>query len=172
MEVSLRAATPADEDAIEILTLVSYFQVEGSRQDEHAAIAALRRDGALSLSLVAEHEGYVVGHLAVSPLELSDGSLDWYVIGPLAVGPGHRRQGIATALLQAALVELEGRRAAGCVVFAQAPGWVASPLFARLGFAPEPGLTAAEGGMLLARLFGDRMPPLAEAQPHPALRTG
>jgi len=165
MDVSVRAATPADEDAIEILTLVSYFQVEASRQDEHTAIAALRSDGALTLSLVAEHDGYVVGHLAVSPLTLSDGSADWYVIGPLAVGPGHRGQGIATALLRTALAALEARRAAGCVVFAE------GPLFARLGFAPEPGLSAAGGGVLLARPFGDRMPPLAEAQPHPALRT-
>jgi len=170
MDVSLRAATPADEDVIEILTLVSYFQVEGSRQDEHAAIAALRREGLLSLSLVAEHEGYVVGHLAASPLTLSDGSPGWYVIGPLAVGPGHRGQGIATALLQAALVELEGCRAAGCVAAVYERG-AEGRLFTRLGFAPEPGLTVAGGGVLLARPFGDRMPPLAEAQPHPALRT-
>lgn len=166
MEVTLRAATPGDEDAIEVLTLVAYFPVEGSRQDEHAAIAALRADGALTLSLVAEHEGYVVGHLAASPLVLSDGSAGWYALGPLAVGPGHRGQGIATGLLQLALRELEARRAAGCVVFAE------GPLFARLGLAPEPGLRCAGGGPLLARPFGDRMPPLAEAQPHPALRRG
>jgi len=166
MQVIVRDATPADEDAIEVLTLVAYFQVEGSRNDEHAAVAALRSDGALALSLVAEHEGYVVGHLAASPLTLSDGSAGWYALGPLAVGPGHRGQGIATALVRRAMQALQERQAAGCVVFGD------GPLFPRLGFAAEPGLRSAEGGPLLAHPFGDRMPPLAEALPHPALRSG
>lgn len=166
MDVTVRAAVPADEDAIEILTLVAYFQAEGSRHDEHAAIAALRREGALALSLVAEHEGYVVGHLAVSPLALSDGTAGWYLLGPLAVGPGHRGQGIATALVRAALDELARVRAAGCAVLAD------TPLFRRLGFAPEPGLSRSDGGIVLAHGFGDRLPPLAEAIPHPALLPG
>lgn len=166
MEVTVRPAKTRDVDAIEILTLVSYFDVAGGRPDEHAAIAALRADDALVLSLVAEHEGYVVGHLAVSAVGLSDGSTGWHLLGPLAVGPGHRGHGIATSLVRAALDELETRRAAGCVVFSDAL------LFRRLGFAPEPGLTRADEGVVLARAFGDRLPPLAEVEPHPALLPG
>jgi len=164
--VIVRAAGPADADAIEVLTLVAYFGAEPGGHDAHAAIGSLRADDALAMSLVAEHEGYVVGHLAVSPLELSDGSTGWLLLGPLAVGPGHRGQGIATALVQAALAELDARSAAGCAVF------VDSPLFRRLGFAPEPGLSRGDGGVLLARPFGERLPPLAEVRPHPALLPG
>lgn len=164
-EVLIRPATPADADAIEVLTLVAYFDVPGSHHHEHAAVAALRHDGALSLSLVAEHDGYVVGHLAASTVALSDGSRGWQAIGPLAVGPGHRGQGIAGNLLRAALAQLEALGMAGCLLDAEPRG-----LFRAAGFHPEPGLTLAEAGRpLLVHAFGDRMPPLAEATFHPAL---
>lgn len=161
-----RPAVPADFEAIEVLTLVAYFDQPGSRHDEHAAIEALRRDSALSASWVAEHEGYIVGHLAASPVQLSDGGCGWHALGPMAVGPGHRGQGIGGTLLRHVLAQLEGTGAAGGLV-------VASPrtLFQAAGFVPEPGLTL-DGAPLLARTFGDRLPPLAEVTLHPALAGG
>ncbi|HYG05181.1 MAG TPA: N-acetyltransferase [Stenotrophomonas sp.] len=163
--VTLRPAVAADADAIEILTLVSYFDLPGAH-DEHDAIATLRADAALSAAWVAEHDGYIVGHLAASPVTLSDGGRGWHAFGPLAVGPGHRGHGIATALLRKALTQLQADGAAGCVVDA-AP----RSLFLAAGFAPEPGLTLA-GTPLLAHAFGDRLPPLAEVSLHPALSRG
>ncbi|HVJ38039.1 MAG TPA: N-acetyltransferase [Stenotrophomonas sp.] len=161
--IALRPARAQDADAIEVLTLVAYFDVPGSTHREHQVVDALRADGALSLSWVAEHDGYVVAHLAASPVELSDGGRGWHALGPLAVGPGHRGQGLASDLLRAAMAQLQQDGAAGCVV--------ASPpraLFLAAGFAPEPGLTLA-GAPLLAHAFGDRLPPLAEVSLHPAL---
>lgn len=173
-DIVIRPATAADAEAIELLTLVAYFDVPGSRHHEHAAIAALREDGALSLSLVADHDGYVVGHLAASPATLSDGSRGWHAIGPLAVGPGHRGQGIAGQLLRAAQAQLGGLGAAGCLVDAEPRG-----LWQAAGFFPEPGLALAPGEAagdtrrpLLAHAFGDRLPPLAEVTLHPALLPG
>ena len=161
--IVLRPARAQDADAIEVLTLVSYFDVPGSTGREHQAVEALRADGALSLSWVAEHDGYVVAHLAASPVELSDGGRGWHALGPLAVGPGHRGHGLAGDLLRAALAQLQQDGAAGCVV-------VSPPraLFLAAGFAPEPGLTLA-GMPLLAHGFGDRLPPLAEVTLHPAV---
>lgn len=163
--IALRPARAEDADAIEVLTLVAYFDVPGASHREHQAIEALRADGALSLSWVAEHDGYVVAHLAASPVELSDGGRGWHALGPLAVGPGHRGQGLAGDLLRAAMAQLQRDGAAGCVV-AAAP----RALFLAAGFAPEPGLTL-EGSPLLAHAFGDRLPPLAEVSLHPALAT-
>lgn len=164
--IAYRPAAPADFDAIEVLTLVAYFDQPGSRHDEHAAIAALRQDSALSASWVAEHEGYIVGHLAASPVTLSDGGRGWHALGPMAVGPGHRGHGLGGQLLRHVLAQLEGTGAAGCVI-ATAP----RALFQAAGFAPEPGLTL-DGQPLLARAFGDRLPPLAEVALHPALAAG
>ncbi|MEE7561442.1 N-acetyltransferase, partial [Xanthomonas sp. Kuri4-2] len=108
----IRAETAEDVAAIEILTLVAFFDVAQSRHDEQAIVAALRADAALSVSLVAEHEGYVVGHVAASPVTLSDGTTGWYALGPVSVGPGHRGQGLGTRLVTAALDALRAREAA------------------------------------------------------------
>lgn len=97
MSVLIREASDGDAAAIEVLTMVAFMRAEHSRHDEQHVIAALRNDDALALSLVADHDGYVVGHLAVSPMALSDGSSGWFALGPLAVGPGHQRQGSARA---------------------------------------------------------------------------
>ncbi|TQU73725.1 GNAT family N-acetyltransferase, partial [Xanthomonas perforans] len=115
MNVLIREATEGDAAAIELLTMVAFMRAEHSRHDEHQVIAGLRQDGALVLSLVADHDGYVVGHLAVSPVALSDDSPGWFALGPLAVGPGHQRQGLGTRLVQAALATLRERGAAGCL---------------------------------------------------------
>ncbi|KTF35829.1 GNAT family N-acetyltransferase [Xanthomonas translucens] len=164
MELNIRAETQADHAAIEALTLVAFFRVAHSRHDEQQIIERLRADGALTLSLVVEHDGYIVGHVAVSPLQLSDGSRGWYALGPLSVGPGHQRQGLGTRLVREALAQLQALGAAGCVVLGE------PAFYARFGFAPEPGLVlpGVPAGDFQAIAFGDRLPPVAEAEYHQA----
>ena len=48
-------------------------------------IKALRNANALTLSLVAEADGRVVGHIAISPVRVSDGTTGWYGLGPVSV---------------------------------------------------------------------------------------
>lgn len=168
MAVLIREASDGDAAAIEVLTMVAFMRAEHSRHDEQHVIAALREDDALALSLVADHDGYVVGHLAVSPVSVSDGSSGWFALGPLAVGPGHQRQGLGTRLVHAALATLRERGAAGCVVFGE-PGF-----FRRFGFAVEPGLSVPDAPVseLQALAFGDRLLPLADVAYHPAFGLG
>ncbi|TQT54851.1 GNAT family N-acetyltransferase, partial [Xanthomonas perforans] len=113
MNVLIREATEGDAAAIELLTMVAFMRAEHSRHDEHQVIAGLRQDGALVLSLVADHDGYVVGHLAVSPVALSDDSPGWVALGPLAVGAGQQRQGLGARLGQAAVAAWRERGGAG-----------------------------------------------------------
>lgn len=166
--VILRPESAEDATAIEVLTLVAFFQAEHGRRDEHQVVAALRADGALAVSQVAEHDGYVVGHVAASPVTLSDGAPGWYALGPVVVGPGHRRQGIGSRLVQAALELLRERGATGCVVLGE------PAFFARFGFEREPGLIlpGAPPAEFLALAFGDRLMPLAEVSMHPAFGLG
>ncbi len=70
-----------------------------SRQTEHFIVNALRLAGALSISLVAEINSQIVGHIAFSPITASDGSKDWYGLGPVSVLPDHQKQGVGKALI-------------------------------------------------------------------------
>jgi GNAT superfamily N-acetyltransferase len=49
------------------------------------------------------YHGRVVGHIAISPAVISDGTQDWYGIGPLSVTPKLQRQGIGSKLMQTGL---------------------------------------------------------------------
>ena len=53
----------------------------------------------MTISLVAEIDGQVVGHIAFSPIVISDGTTDWYGMGPVSVLPDHQKQGIGKALV-------------------------------------------------------------------------
>lgn len=110
----VRDETPADVDAITAVTLEAFATLEISGHTEHFIVAALRAAQALSVSLVAEHDGRVVGHIAFSPVTISDGTQSWYGLGPVSVLPELQRQGIGKALLHAGLARLQAQGAAGC----------------------------------------------------------
>ncbi len=114
----------------------------------------MRAAKALIVSLVAEVEGRVVGHIAFSPVTMSDGTPDWYGLGPVSVRPEYQRQGIGKALLQTGLARLKEMNAKGCCL-------VGHPEYYRqFGFKNVPGLTI-EGvppEVFLALSFEGRFP--------------
>jgi len=55
------------------VTVAAFKTLEVSNQTEHFIIQALRAAEALTISLVAESNGRVVGHVAFSPVTISDG---------------------------------------------------------------------------------------------------
>jgi len=63
---------------------------------------------------VAELDSRVVGHVAFSPVTISDGSWDWYGLGPVSVLQKHQRQGIGSMLIQEGLSLLKDLNAQGC----------------------------------------------------------
>lgn len=137
MTTSIRPETPSDEVAIEQVTRRAFLSHPYSHQTEQFIIRALRADHALSVSLVAEEAGCIVGHIALSPVTVSDGAAGWYGLGPISVEPERQRRGIGRALMERGLAELRKMGANGCVL-------VGDPAFyTRFGFANDSGLTLA-----------------------------
>jgi putative acetyltransferase len=110
----VRDETVADIAAIRDVTIAAFRTLAISNHTEQFIIEALRAANALTVSLVAELEGRVVGHIAFSPVAISDGATDWYGLGPLSVLPEYQRQGIGKALVEEGLARLKGLNARGC----------------------------------------------------------
>ena len=103
----IRPEGPADLNGITELTIAAFNTLPISQHTEQFIVAALRRAGGLSLSLVTEIDGHLVGHVAFSPVTLSDGTTAWYGLGPVSVRPDYQRQGIGSALINEGLARLE-----------------------------------------------------------------
>lgn len=110
----IRNENPQDIAAIHALTSEAFADLEISDHTEQFVVDALRSAGALTLSLVAELDGHVVGHIAFSPVTLSDGTPDWYGLGPVSVLPAYQRKGFGSALIREGLARLKDMGAKGC----------------------------------------------------------
>ena len=114
VKILIRDETSQDETAICELTAAAFATLEISDHTEQYVIEALRAAKALTLSLVAELDGQVVGHIAFSPITISDGAGDWYGLGPVSVLPEYQRMGIGKALIREGLSRLKNLGAKGC----------------------------------------------------------
>lgn len=112
----IRDERSADIDAITAVTTEAFKTLDISDGSEPGMVLELRRSNALAVSLVAELDHEIVGHVAFSRVEISDGTHDWYTLGPVSVLPKLHRQGIGKALIEAGLERLKSLGAAGCCV--------------------------------------------------------
>lgn len=151
--VRIRDERESDQPAISALISDAFRSAPHSGGNEAAIVDALRADGALSLSLVAEREGGVLGHVAFSPVTI-DGVHEgwpgigwpgigwpetrWYGLGPVAVQPDAQRQGIGAALIRAGIERLKAMGALGCVVLGD------PAFYGRFGFRTDPSMVLPE----------------------------
>jgi putative acetyltransferase len=112
--VIIRNETDADIEAITEVTAAAFKTLEISNHTEQFIIVALREANALTVSLVAELDDCVIGHLALSPVTISDGTQGWYGLGPVSVLPEYQRKGIGKALINEGLSRLRDLKAQGC----------------------------------------------------------
>jgi len=112
--VLIRSETSADASAIAEVTAAAFKTLAISNHTEQFIIAALRAAKVLTISLVAEVEGRVVGHIAFSPVTISDGSPNWYGLGPVSVLPECQRKGIGRPLIQEGISRLKALGSRGC----------------------------------------------------------
>jgi putative acetyltransferase len=150
----IRNEVESDIEAIAEITEIAFRTCPYGEHTEQFIIAALRAAGALSVSLVVEIDGTVVGHVAFSPVTISDGNTDWCGLGPVSVLPKLQRQGIGSALIREGLSLLKARGGKGCVLVGE-PAY-----YQRFGFRNLPQLTL-EGvpqQYFLALPFDDQPP--------------
>jgi putative acetyltransferase len=113
-KIEIRDEIKADAAVITEVTVAAFETLEISNHTEQFIIEALRSAKALTLSLVAEVEGRIVGHIAFSPVVVSDDTKDWYGLGPVSVLPEYQRKGIGKALIEKGLSRLKSLDAKGC----------------------------------------------------------
>ncbi|HTY94998.1 MAG TPA: N-acetyltransferase [Steroidobacteraceae bacterium] len=119
MNVRIRVETPADVQEIAAVTTDAFLNAPHTSHTEQYIVNALRTAGKLALSLVAEKVDTLIGHLAISPVSISDGTTDWYGLGPVSVLSGYQRRGIGSGLIHESLRILRDRGASGCVVLGE-----------------------------------------------------
>lgn len=158
---------PGDAGAIRDLVQAAFAGAEHSSGTEADIVDALRRSGALSVSLVARQAGAILGHAAASPVAIAGAPAGWFGLGPVSVLPGRQRQGIGKSLVAAVLERLRSRDAAGCVVLGD-PAY-----YARFGFEHDPSLTFLDiPPPYFRRLSFDGSRPAGPVTYHPAFLAG
>lgn len=133
-KVVIRGEIDADVSAITEVTVAAFKTLEISHHTEQFIVEALRTAKALTVSFVAELDGRVIGHIAFSPVSISDGTRDWYGLGPISVLPEYQRQGIGKALILEGLSRLNTLNAKGCCLVGH-PDY-----YRKFGFKNMPGL--------------------------------
>ena len=124
----IRDERPEDAEPIHALTWAAFAPMAFSDDTEADAVRALRAAGDLTLSLVAEADGEIVGHVAFSPVSIEGRHDGWFGLGPISVRRDRQRQGVGTWLMREGLERLRARAAAGCVL-------IGNPaIYAKVGF--------------------------------------
>jgi putative acetyltransferase len=105
--VRIRPETDADHTAIRAVVAAAF-----ESRFEADLVDAIRATDRFvpGLSLVAEVDGVVAGHVLVSYVDLEPGSVRVLQVAPLAVAPAHQRQGVGSALMNEAIRLVEARR--------------------------------------------------------------
>jgi putative acetyltransferase len=127
-QIVIRPETETDHEAIRRVNRVAFEQ-----EDEARLVDELRRGGYVRLSLVAEMDDEIVGHILFSELSLvtSCGVMPALSLAPMAVTPEHQRRGIGSELVRRGLATCRDQ-GAGIVIVVGHPEF-----YPRFGFSAE-----------------------------------
>jgi putative acetyltransferase len=157
--VIIRDERPQDFDAIRALVEAAFRAPNPHGKadyipTEHLLVDGLRNAGALTLALVAEDDGAIIGHIAFSPVLIDGRSLEWHGLAPVAVRPDRQNGGIGGDLVREGLARLAALGSKGCVVLGN------PEYYQRFGFAahPELRLDGVRPRYFMARSFGGKLP--------------
>jgi len=134
MNITIRDERNEDIEAIEKLTEAAFQNAEHTSHTEHFIVNSLRNYGQLTVSLVAIEDSAIVGHVAISPVQISSGEMGWYGLGPISVHPNKQGLGIGSLLMNKSLEKLKNLGAKGCVLLGD------PKYYSRFGFRTYPEL--------------------------------
>ncbi len=161
--MKIRRERHEDVRAVDALVRRAFYGHPHSDGSEPDIIRRLRKVGALSLALVAEEDGRIVGQVACSPVGFSGGQRDWFGVGPVSVDPDYQNRGIGSALMLGGLELLKDDGARGAVLVGDAG------FYGRFGFRSEPAVShkgVPAENLLVLPFEGD--PPTGEVAFHRA----
>lgn len=115
-DIEIRPEISGDEQAIHDVTAVAFEPMSYSSGTEASIINQLRKDGDLTISLVAFKAGDIIGHIAFSPVMVAGKNDGWFGLGPVAVHPDFQRLGIGSKLINQGLSQLKSDGAKGCAL--------------------------------------------------------
>ena len=168
MNILVRSEQASDIEAITQVTYAAFLGKFSDHPTEHLIVNGLREAAMLTLSLVAEVDGVIVGHVAFSPVTINETFMDWYGLGPISVSPELQKQGIGSKLIYDGLARLRDLGAKGCVL-------EGSPkYYQRFGFKPYAGLTyhaSPAPEFFMALPFYDEVP-IGQVEYHQAFYIG
>jgi len=166
--MKIRPETKSDINAITALTYAAFenhpHHEPGAKPTEHLIVNNLRDSGALTLSLVAENETGIVGHIAFSPVSIAGAASTWYGLGPVSVTPQLQGKGIGAQLIKTGLEMLKVQGAGGMVLLGE------PEYYHRFGFKMHTNLTLAgvPAEYFLIQPLVDTEIPVGEVTYHPA----
>jgi len=106
MEIVIRQEEPADYPAVFDLIEAAFQPEPMSDHQEQFLVERLRRSSAFvsELSLVAEHDGVIVGHILLTKITIQneDESFDSLALAPVSVLPLYQRKGVGGKLIREA----------------------------------------------------------------------
>jgi predicted N-acetyltransferase YhbS len=106
MTLIIRQETPNDHTTVFSLTEEAFREMKFSKQDEQFLVERLRKSEAFipELSLVAELDGQVVGHIMLTKMTIRKDDMGYSTLGlaPVSVLPAYQCQGIGSSLIREA----------------------------------------------------------------------
>ncbi len=127
-ELSIRNERESDSARISEIITLAFENDPISNKREAEIVQLMRDDSALTISLVAETDGKVVGHIAFSKVTINDEFNDWYGLAPVSIEPKYQNKGIGSKLIKEGIKLLQNINAKGCVLLGE-PGY-----YQRFGF--------------------------------------
>lgn len=123
----IRRETPADIPGVRVVNEAAF-----ETGAEAALVDRLRENGKFTLSLVADIEGEIAGHILFTDIELEPGGVEARMLGlaPMAVHPNLQRLGIGSGLVRRGLENCRELGYRGVVVLGH------PDFYPRFGFAP------------------------------------
>lgn len=137
-DVEIMPEKSGDEQAIHDVTAVAFEPMSYSSGTEASIINQLRKDGDLTISLVALKAGEIIGHVAFSPVTVAGVNNGWIGLGPVSVHPDFQGRGVGSKLINQGLSQLKSDGAQGCALIGD-PNY-----YNRFGFKSDGNLSYGE----------------------------